>query len=256
MPPFLPHSAAPRRVLAYRTYVRYAPTMGYRGKVEQQEQARVLRAREPAPSPTSPTQLGVSKSSVSLWVRDVPFTPSKRRHGPRRRPHPQQRRQARSRSRRCDAEGRARHRRAGRRGVLRRRRRALRGRGSEAGRLGVVREHRSGDDPVLLRVAAPLLRDRRVSAPGAGLPPRGPRSRRRRGVLVGAHRRFRARSSASAYRAVADPTHPAQQARARVLRTSCYSCSRTHRAIMGLRAGAAIVRRHSGVAQSAEQLGC
>ena len=32
--------------------------------------------------------LGVSKSSVSLWVRDVPFTPSKRRYGPQRRPHP------------------------------------------------------------------------------------------------------------------------------------------------------------------------
>ena len=34
------------------------------------------------------TELGVAKSSVSLWVRDVPFTPSKRRTGPRRRPHP------------------------------------------------------------------------------------------------------------------------------------------------------------------------
>jgi hypothetical protein len=32
-------------------------------------------------------QLGVSKSSVSLWVRDVPFTPSPRRYGPHRRPH-------------------------------------------------------------------------------------------------------------------------------------------------------------------------
>jgi len=32
--------------------------------------------------------LGVSKSSVSLWVRDVPFTPSKRRTGPKRSAHP------------------------------------------------------------------------------------------------------------------------------------------------------------------------
>ena len=32
--------------------------------------------------------LGVSKSSVSVWVRDVPFTPSKRRYGPQRRTHP------------------------------------------------------------------------------------------------------------------------------------------------------------------------
>ncbi len=29
----------------------------------------------------------MSKSSVSLWVRDVPFTPSPRRYGPRRRPN-------------------------------------------------------------------------------------------------------------------------------------------------------------------------
>jgi AcrR family transcriptional regulator len=34
------------------------------------------------------TRLGVSKSSVSLWVRDVEFTPSRRRYGPHRRPHP------------------------------------------------------------------------------------------------------------------------------------------------------------------------
>jgi hypothetical protein len=33
-------------------------------------------------------ELGASKSSVSLWVRDVPFTPSKRRYGPHARFHP------------------------------------------------------------------------------------------------------------------------------------------------------------------------
>ncbi|MEY2424823.1 MAG: hypothetical protein QOI61_395 [Actinomycetota bacterium] len=32
-------------------------------------------------------ELGVAKSSVSLWVRDVEFTPSKRRYGPRLRPN-------------------------------------------------------------------------------------------------------------------------------------------------------------------------
>jgi transcriptional regulator with XRE-family HTH domain len=62
--------------------------MGYRGKIEQQEQARVLRAQNLTLADIA-TRLGVSKSSVSLWVRDVPFTPSKRRHGPHRRPHPQ-----------------------------------------------------------------------------------------------------------------------------------------------------------------------
>jgi len=34
------------------------------------------------------TALAVSKSSVSLWVRDVEFTPSPRRTGAQRRPHP------------------------------------------------------------------------------------------------------------------------------------------------------------------------
>jgi hypothetical protein len=63
--------------------------MGYRGKVEQQEQARVLRAQNLTLAEIA-SRLGVSKSSVSLWVRDIPFTPSKRRYGPQRRPHPQQ----------------------------------------------------------------------------------------------------------------------------------------------------------------------
>jgi transposase len=61
--------------------------MGYRGKVKEQEAARLLRAHGHTLADIA-AQLGVSKSSVSLWVRDVPFTPSPRRHGPHRRPHP------------------------------------------------------------------------------------------------------------------------------------------------------------------------
>jgi hypothetical protein len=61
--------------------------MGYRGKVAEQEKARILRAENRTLAEIAEI-LGVSKSSVSLWVRDVPFTPSKRRHGPHRRPHP------------------------------------------------------------------------------------------------------------------------------------------------------------------------
>jgi transcriptional regulator with XRE-family HTH domain len=61
--------------------------MGYRGKVEAQARARVMRARNMTLQDIA-AELGVSKSSVSLWVRDVPFTPSKRRTGPQRRPHP------------------------------------------------------------------------------------------------------------------------------------------------------------------------
>jgi transcriptional regulator with XRE-family HTH domain len=61
--------------------------MGYRGKLEAQERARAMRA-EGMTLLDIATRLGVSKSSVSLWVRDVDFTPSPRRYGAQRRPHP------------------------------------------------------------------------------------------------------------------------------------------------------------------------
>ena len=61
--------------------------MGYRGKLREREEARRLRAEGKTLQEIADT-LDVSKSSVSIWVRDVPFTPSKRRYGPRRRPHP------------------------------------------------------------------------------------------------------------------------------------------------------------------------
>ena len=61
--------------------------MGYRGKVVEQEQARAMRAGG-ATLLDIAQALGVSKSSVSQWVRDVPFTPSPRRRGPKRRTHP------------------------------------------------------------------------------------------------------------------------------------------------------------------------
>ncbi len=61
--------------------------MGYRGKVREQEEARRLRAQNWTLACIAEA-LHVSKSSVSLWVRDVPFTPSPRRWGPHRRPNP------------------------------------------------------------------------------------------------------------------------------------------------------------------------
>jgi hypothetical protein len=61
--------------------------VGYRGKVREREEARRLRAAGRTLQQIA-EELGVSKSSVSLWVRDVPFTPSKRRWGPHRRPNP------------------------------------------------------------------------------------------------------------------------------------------------------------------------
>jgi hypothetical protein len=61
--------------------------VGYRGKLWEREEARRLRAMGKTLQQIADT-LDVSKSSVSVWVRDVPFTPSKRRTGAQRRPHP------------------------------------------------------------------------------------------------------------------------------------------------------------------------
>ena len=63
------------------------------------------------------------------------------------------------------------------------RRRALRGRRRQGRRVGQVREHRSSHDRVLLRVASPLLRDRRVTAPSPRLSARRSRPRGRRAPL-------------------------------------------------------------------------
>jgi hypothetical protein len=62
--------------------------VGYRGKVELQEKARVMRA-DGSTLVDIATELGVSKSSVSVWVRDVHFKRRGRRAAVDRRPHPQ-----------------------------------------------------------------------------------------------------------------------------------------------------------------------
>ena len=54
--------------------------MGYRGKVEERQRARSLRARSWTLLEIA-TELGVSKSSVSAWVRDVDFEPKPRNRG-------------------------------------------------------------------------------------------------------------------------------------------------------------------------------
>jgi transcriptional regulator with XRE-family HTH domain len=51
--------------------------MGYRGKLAEREQARRLRATG-LPLAEIAARLGVSRSSVSLWVRDVAFEPRPR----------------------------------------------------------------------------------------------------------------------------------------------------------------------------------
>ena len=54
--------------------------MGYRGKVEQRQRARELRAESWTLQEIA-TELGVSKGSVSVWVRDVDFDPRPRNRG-------------------------------------------------------------------------------------------------------------------------------------------------------------------------------
>jgi uncharacterized protein YjcR len=66
--------------------------MGYRGKLAEREQARRLRAIG-LPLAEIAARLAVSKSSVSLWVRDVAFEPRPRvDRGRRRAPNALQRR--------------------------------------------------------------------------------------------------------------------------------------------------------------------
>jgi hypothetical protein len=65
--------------------------MGYRGKLAERQQARQLR-RTGLPL-AEIARLGVSRSSVSVWVRDVSFDPLPRPHrGRRREPNALQRR--------------------------------------------------------------------------------------------------------------------------------------------------------------------
>lgn len=83
--------------------------MGYRGKVEEQQQARRLRARAWTLQEIA-DELGVARSSVSLWVRDVAFDPDARRskttgRRPRGTDHPLRRRKL-AEIAACDAWGR------------------------------------------------------------------------------------------------------------------------------------------------------
>ena len=218
--------------------------MGYRGKVAEQEQARELRAQGKTLLEIA-TQLEVSKSSVSLWVRDVLFTPSKRRYGPQRRRQPL--REARLRMiEEFDAMGRptlvAR-----RSGVPRGRCRAVRGRRRETGRSRAFREHRRGDDALLLRVAAALLQDRRVAAARARVPARRTRPRCGRGALVGGYRRpaLAVQSAVSSDTECVDTTYKAR-VRLRVRRLFvCEDASSRD----GLGPRFTIIGLHSGVAQ-------
>jgi transcriptional regulator with XRE-family HTH domain len=60
--------------------------VGYRGLIDKQNQARDLRAAGWT-MPDIAAKLGVSRSSVSLWTHDVPFEPRPRQRARRRGPN-------------------------------------------------------------------------------------------------------------------------------------------------------------------------
>jgi hypothetical protein len=77
--------------------------MGYGGKIREQHVARELRAQSWTLDAIA-RELGVSKSSVSLWVRDVEFTRKPRMRGPQSRPSSLHVRKLEEIAR-CDADG-------------------------------------------------------------------------------------------------------------------------------------------------------
>ena len=224
--------------------------MGYRGKIIEQQRARQLRAGSWTLADIA-SELGVAKSSVSLWVRDVEFVPSPRRTGARRRPNVLQRRKA-AEIEEMNLEGFARLGRLNEQAYLAAGAALYAGEGSKAD--GCVNfansdpkmisffcgwlRHFFGVDESRLRMRVYLHDGLDLDAAEAFWSQVAdvPRERFRKG-----------------YRAEPDPS----------IRTAkhehgCayirYSCSRTHRAVMGLVAALLISNGPSGVAQSAAQL--
>lgn len=68
-------------------------TVGYRGKVAERDRARRLRAEGHTLADIA-AELGVARSSVSVWARDVEFEPRPRQRARRRGPNILQRRKA------------------------------------------------------------------------------------------------------------------------------------------------------------------
>ena len=150
--------------------------MGYRGKLAERQQARQLR-RTGLPLAEIAASLGVSRSSVSLWVRDVEFTPLPRPpRGRRRAPNALQRRRQAEIDRLVE-EGRARVGRLSEREFLVAGVALYAGEGAK--RDGAVKFANS--DPRMiafyLRLASEVLRDRRDAAPGAAVSARRARPR-------------------------------------------------------------------------------
>jgi transcriptional regulator with XRE-family HTH domain len=223
--------------------------VGYRGKVAEQERGRELRA-EGWTLAAIAAELDVSKGAVSGWVRDVPFSAPPRSPARRRGPNALQRAKAAEIESLLDL---------GRRvvGELDDRDLLIAGTALYAGEGaktdGVVKFTNS--DPQMVALFLQWLR--RFFTPDES------RLRLRLYLHQGLDLDAACRSWSSLtgipvtqfqrpHRAVPDPSirrskHPMGCA------TVAYSCSRTHRAIMGLVQGLLPLTSHSGVAQLAEQ---
>ena len=206
--------------------------MGYRGKVELRLRARELRS-EGWTMPDIATLLGVSRSSVSLWTRDVIVE-----LGPRRRAHaaaepPAGRPPGRDRGH-GPSWHRARSARSAEQAFLAAGAALYAGEGAKRDGMGRVRQHRPGDG-------------RASSSPGSGASSTIDESRLRvrlylhegldldeatRHVVGGDRRSAWAVPYAIPRAATRRASH--DEARARHARPCSYSCSRTHRAVMGL----------------------
>jgi hypothetical protein len=207
--------------------------MGYRGKLHEQQAARVLRAEGRTLGEIA-DELGVAKSSVSLWVRDVEFEPRPRQRARRRQPNALQRRKT-EEIERLMREGRERIGELSERDLLIAGTALYAGDGSKTD--GDVRF--ANNDPDLVRLFCSWLRhffDIDES---------------RLRVQLYLHRHLDLDSAVDhwsavtgiprsqfikPYRAVADPTmrHTRHHHGCAHVR---YSCSTTHRAVMGLLAG-------------------
>ena len=205
---------------------------GLPGQARQQQQARRLR-RTGLPLAEIAATLGVSKSSVSLWVRDVEFTPLPRPpRGRRRAPNALQRRKQAEVDRLVE-EGRARVGRLSEREFLVAGVALYAGEGAKRRRSSEVRQQRSSDD-------------RRSSAPGFGGSSRSTRHACGCGSICTKGWIWPARSTywsaltgiptsqfLKPYRAVAGPTiRHTKHVHGCV--TSATVAASTHRSIMGL----------------------
>jgi hypothetical protein len=219
--------------------------MGYRGKTEEQEEARRLRADSWTLQDIA-DKLGVAKSSVSRWVRDVPFTPSPRRYGAQRRPHPFHERKL-AEIEAANAEGRERLGVLGEDAFLAAGIALYAGEGSKTE--GSVRF--ANTDPAMMRFFCAWLRhffeidETRMRA----------RVYLHEGLDIDAAHRYWSdvlgvpvEHFSAPYRAAADPT-----IRRNKHEHGCaylnYSCTRTHRRIMGLVRALLSSSARSGVAQ-------